>query len=570
MHSRGEDQITIACRKSFPSPMALEPHMTKGRDLGDFQTPPKLVEAILGRLVSTGMCWSRVLEPTCGRGNFLKGLLALDSPPHELKGIELQPEYLSEARAITLNTPASVKVGLIEANLFDCDLAGLDWADRSGPLLVVGNPPWVTNAAFGVFESVHRPPRSNVKKNRGIDAITGSSNFDAAEAVWLKILTELSDQSPTIALLCKTAVARNVLEHARRLSLPVASTEVIRLDARLWFGAVVEACLLVLKLGKSSETQGDPLDRIPIYAGFDATKPEAMMGFARGRVVADLEAYEAFKHVDGYCPMVWRQGVKHDAASVMELSRTADGRWVNKENITVNIESDYVFPLLKGTDLSHENPIATKRAVIVTQRVIGDETNRLEFEAPRLWNYLQSHRDVFSRRKSSVYRDRSAFAMFGIGMYTFAWYKVGVSGMHRRPVFQAIGPVGGRPVMLDDTGYFLPCDSPEQASLIAALLNTPDARGLLASLTLPGAKRPVTKGLLQRVDLKKLLRQVDREALLDQVGQDVERLTGRPPCWPRHLEILLEPKENDLPGTTHMQEPPNPWLSPPSITTAAL
>ncbi len=544
--------------------------MTKGRDLGDFQTPPKLVEAILARLVATGRRWSRVLEPTCGRGNFLKGLLALDPPPRELKGIELQSEYLSEARSVTSNTPAWVKVELTPGNLFDCDLAGLDWADRSGPLLVVGNPPWVTNAAFGVFESVHRPPRSNVKKARGIDAITGGSNFDAAEAVWLKVFKELSDQSPTIALLCKTAVARNVLEHARRLSLPVVSTEVIRLDARFWFGAAVEACLLVLNLGESSETDGDPLDRIPVYASLDSTEPEAMMGFARGRIVANLKAYETFKRFDVNCPMVWRQGVKHDAASVMELSSTPDGRRVNKENALVDVEADYVFPMLKGTDLSHGHPIALRRAVIVTQRVIGDDTKRLEFEAPRLWNYLQSHREAFSKRKSSVYRDRCAFAMFGIGPYTFAPYKVGVSGLHRRPVFQAIGPVGGRPVMLDDTGYFLPCDSPEQTALIAALLNTREARGLLASLALPGAKRPVTKRLLQRVGLENLLEEADREALLDQAGKDVARLAGRPPCWPRHLEMLLEPKKNAVPPSTHMQEQTDPWHSPPSITRAAL
>src|SRR5947208_2108933 len=112
--------------------------MIKGRDLGDFQTPPKLVAAILARLVSTGKRWSRVLEPTCGRGNFLAGLLALDPPPGELVGIELQSEYLSEARL--LNSDIS-GFRLIEGNLFDLDLAAVRWMDQSGPLLVVGNPP---------------------------------------------------------------------------------------------------------------------------------------------------------------------------------------------------------------------------------------------------------------------------------------------------------------------------------------------------------------------------------------------------------------------------------------------
>ena len=34
------------------------------RDLGDFQTPPALVAAILDRLGPVGARWPRVLEPT--------------------------------------------------------------------------------------------------------------------------------------------------------------------------------------------------------------------------------------------------------------------------------------------------------------------------------------------------------------------------------------------------------------------------------------------------------------------------------------------------------------------------
>ena len=157
--------------------------------------------------------------------------------------------------------------------------------------------------------SGNRPGRVNLKGTRGLDAVTGASNFDIAEAVWIKLLNDLADQRPTIALLCKLSVARNVLEHAGRSGLPVARASVVRIDAKAWFGASVEACLLCVTLGPGTESGTGPgaLDRVPVFAGLDAREPHASMGFARGRLVADLDAYDKFAAADGVCPLVWRQ-----------------------------------------------------------------------------------------------------------------------------------------------------------------------------------------------------------------------------------------------------------------------
>ncbi len=516
-------------------------------DLGDFQTPPALVAAVLKRLGPVAARWPRVLEPTCGRGNFLAGLLALDPPPAEIRGIELQADHLDAARRVISQAPESVRVDLAAGNLFDLDLRAdaLAW-QQQGPLLVVGNPPWVTNSELGSLESGNRPRRINQKAARGIDAMTGSSNFDIAEAVWLKLLTDLADERPTIALLCKTSVARNVLEHALRRNLPIVDASLVRIDAKAWFGASVEACLLCLTLVAESEPV--TLTRIPVFDALDSHEPRGFMGFAHGRIVADLDAYASFLPFDGTCPITWRQGVKHDAADVMELSQDPLGALRNKGGESLEIEAEHVYPLLKGSDLSRPSPITVNRRVIVTQRALGDDTERLNDQAPKLWSYLHAHIDRFTRRKSSIYRGRPRFAMFGIGPYSFAPYKVAVSGLHRRPVFHTVGPDAGRPVMLDDTCYFLACRSPVQAALVATLLNGPDAQGLLGALALPGAKRAVTKALLQRLDLRALLDHADRPSLLALAGKEVARLCGRPPLWPVPLESIFDPEPHAIPA----------------------
>ncbi len=145
------------------------------REFGDFQTPPSLVAAVLECLYSSGKVWSRVIEPTCGRGNFIEGLLNLALPPREIQAIEIQDDYLENARRIFERFPSTHFV-IKQANLFDLDLhKDLQWS-TTGPLLVVGNPPWVTNSELGLLGSNNLPHKKNLKGLRGIEARTGATN----------------------------------------------------------------------------------------------------------------------------------------------------------------------------------------------------------------------------------------------------------------------------------------------------------------------------------------------------------------------------------------------------------
>ena len=250
------------------------------RDLGDFQTPPELVAKVLEALGPIGPRWPRVLEPSCGRGHFIRGLLDLPDPPREIQAIEIQESHYQAARALVVGDAArGVPVRIIRADLFELDLKrDLTWREQ-GPLLVVGNPPWVTNSELGSLASTIRPPRRNIKGMTGLEARTGASNFDVAEAFWLKLAHELADQQPTIALLCKTSVARSVLQFAHRASLPVTAARIQRIDAAHWFGAAVDACLFCVTLGDAQSRPVQSL-RVPVFSGLGQRDPDSIMGFA--------------------------------------------------------------------------------------------------------------------------------------------------------------------------------------------------------------------------------------------------------------------------------------------------
>jgi len=495
------------------TPPAAPARSPSRKDLGDFQTPPGLVAEVLGALGPIGERYARVLEPTCGRGHFLAGMLALAAPPREIRGLEIQPGHAEAARALD---PSGTRLVVRTADLFRLDLAReIPWVG-SGPLLVVGNLPWVTTSALGASGGLNGPERSNVRGLRGIDAITGASNFDVSEAIWLKLIRELAPERPTIALLCKSAVARAVLRAVGRDGLPVTRAELWRVDAARWFRASVDACLLRVEVGP-----GPKAVEAAVHRDLRSAEPESTLGFEGGRMIADVAAHRRSGFAEGTCPIAWRQGVKHDAAGVMELILGEDGLARNKLGEVVEVEGDYVFPLLKGTDLAGPKRPRPRLAVIVTQRRLGDDTRRLELRAPGLWSYLGAHSAAFDRRKSSIYRGRPPFAMFGVGDYSFAPFKVAVSGLHKAPRFLAVGPVDGRPTMLDDTCYFLPCRSADQALILADLYNGAEALDLIRALAFPDAKRPITKAVLQRIDPRALLARAGRLDLWRAEWEDV-------------------------------------------------
>ncbi|HEY0070913.1 MAG TPA: SAM-dependent methyltransferase [Chloroflexia bacterium] len=475
------------------------------KDLGDFQTTPALVSAVLKSLGDR--TWARVLEPTCGVGNFVFGVLRLGSPPLEIQAIEVQDGYYRQVLSAT-SAIEKTKVTIIKANIFACDLQkDIEWS-VSGPLLVIGNPPWITNAQLSALGSGNTPAKTNIKGLKGLAAITGDSNFDIAEAIILKIIRELKSEHPTIAMLCKTSVARNVIQFGFDAEFPISDISIRKIDSKKWFNASVDACLFSFEVALDNRSY-----EARIYDDLEAMQPSSIMGFRNGNLVADTVSYEAVSFVEGRSTETWRQGVKHDAATVMELTEDSSGGWWNRLGENVIVENDYVYPLMKSSDIAKNTP--PRKHVIVTQSRVGEDTRALAIKAPKLWAYLLDHSRVFEQRKSSIYKGQPPFSIFGIGEYSFSPFKVVIAGMAKEPRFSVVGPYMGGPTMLDDTCYFLSCHSVQEAGSLADILNSPTCLTFLNATIFPDAKRPITKKLLQRINITALIENVAQQSADD-------------------------------------------------------
>ncbi|MRG91844.1 class I SAM-dependent methyltransferase [Polyangium spumosum] len=459
---------------------------------GDWQTPLDLARQVSHLAARLGARPASILEPTCGRGAFLQAAAEV-FPGTFARGFDINVEHVERARLALAGRPAAIDVG---------DCFDVPWEDvlakMPEPLLVLGNPPWVTSAELGARGSRNLPPKSNFKRFSGLDAMTGKSNFDVSEWILLRLLAALRGRDFRVAVLCKSSVARRVMEHVAREGTPYAGAT-YRIDARGAFDVAAAAVVMTLATRAPGEA---PPRGWAVFDSLDAERPERTMGVHGGRLYSDIERFERTKALEGDCTPAWRSGLKHDCAPVMELEAKG-GALVNGLGERVDIEDLVVFPLLKGSDVANGRRPG-RRFVLVTQRWLGEETRTLREQAPRAWAYLVRHEEKLDVRKSSIYRDKPPFSVFGIGPYTFAPYKVAICGLYKKLAFSLVEPHEGRPVVLDDTCYFLPFEAREQAEAALLALQSEAARVFFEARVFWEDKRPIGKGLLQSISLAAL------------------------------------------------------------------
>ena len=68
-----------------------------------------------------------------------------------------------------------------------------------------------------------------------------------------------------------------------------------------------------------------------------------------------------------------------------------------------------------------------------------------------------------------------------------------VAGLYKTPFFALIKPIMNKPVIFDDTCYYLSFNSFNEALFIASALNSNSAREFFESIVFQDAKRPFTK-----------------------------------------------------------------------------
>jgi hypothetical protein len=458
---------------------------------GDFQTPTGLASQIWRAIDLKGV--DLCVEPTVGRGAFLATVpAAARQIPWVAFDISQPYVEISRHTAESLGLTAQIEV----ANAFELTTSQIGRGAAEKTVLAVGNPPWVTNADQASGAKLNLPVKHNRFGLRGLDALTGKANFDIAEAVLLTLMAALRNAAEVrLAFLLKRSVA---MKMARNLlgAEGTAHASFTRIDAHHWFGVSVEAGLFCVTYHPKGKDTTYTINLSPRLGA----KPNATAGLVDGRFVEDLASYETARSAEatGNSGLAWRQGIKHDLSRVLELKRSPSGVIVNGLGENVDVEEDILHPFYKSSDIASDRD--PTRLFPLYQNDLSGPLPDLDSRWPKLAAYLDRHRDKFCGRKSTIYSNKPAFMLFGVGTYSLAPFKVVISGFYKTPVFRVLGPSpGGLPPLVDDTCYLLPFEGSDDAHACADYLNGEAVQALLGSLADRTAKRPYTKELLSRI-----------------------------------------------------------------------
>lgn len=467
---------------------------------GDFQTPTNLAKKVVDVLKNNhNIDPDIVIEPTCGKGAFVKA--AYEGFEHaNILGFEINKEYVNEANSFTSTTTDSERVSIKEADFFNTDWNKI-LSNLTGYILIIGNPPWVTSSELGILNSKNLPEKSNFQNRKGIEAITGSGNFDISEWMLLQHINWLSKRNGAIAFLCKYAVARKVMKQVSKSADHHFTGHIYPIDAKANFNASVEACLFILTTDNGSAN-------CEVYENIDSMVPSHIIGERDGFIVSDIDHYEKWRHLRGQdARYVWRSGVKHDCSKVMELLPDSQG-YLNGLGENVNLEREYIYPLLKSSDVGNSRVNTYRKVVLITQKSVGEETSAIKNIAPKTWRYLVAHEKYLNKRKSTIYKNKPLFSVFGIGSYTFKKWKIAISGFYKRLNFNLVGPLDNKTVAFDDTVNFLSFDSEDEARFIYSLIVSKPALEFLESMIFWDEKRPITIDILRRLSLKEIAKEL--------------------------------------------------------------
>jgi hypothetical protein len=484
-------------------------------EYGDFQTNKELTNRVAKYLVKENISPDIIIEPTCGKGNFIIAALSNFKTIKKVVGIEIYKPYVWETKFNILNfllaNPVNNKleIAIKHCNIFDFDFKNISKQFPNEKILIIGNPPWVTNAKLGRLNSSNLPEKSNFKNQSGLDAMTGKGNFDIAEYITLMLLDAFHTHDGYLALLIKNSVIKNIVFDQKEKKYKIGKIEKYCIDSKKEFNVSVEASLLCCRLNTKPSVECNEYDMYSL-------EKKTSFGWLNAKFVSNLADYIEKQEIDGVSPFEWRQGIKHDCSSVMELERVNE-HFINKLSEKVELEEGLIYGLLKSSDLKDRVIKNSRKQVIVTQTKVGQDTSFIQDLYPKTYNYLKSNISHFQARKSNIYKGKPLFSIFGIGDYSFKPYKVAISGLYKTCNFALILPQNNKPLMLDDTCYFIGFDKIEYAVYATILLNSETTKAFLKSITFSDAKRVFTKDILMRLDLLRVANLISRTEIDEQI-----------------------------------------------------
>jgi methylase of polypeptide subunit release factors len=203
------------------------------------------------------------------------------------------------------------------------------------------------------------------------------------------------------------------------------------------------------------------------------------------------------------------------------------------QQVEERIEADLVFPAVRGSDIKrwHATPGIFVLMCQDPQKCEPYPEHQMKVEWPRTYGYLTRFKDILLSRGSKTVRqfaERTAFyAMYGIGLYTVAPYKVVwkrmASDIVAAVVSQHKTPFGYKMIIPTDTTSLFATDNEAEAHYLCAIINSTPVREFIKSFSSAG-RGFGTPSVMNHVGIPKFDPENERHQKLAQLSRTLHTL----------------------------------------------
>lgn len=247
----------------------------------------------------------------------------------------------------------------------------------------------------------------------------------------------------------------------------------------------------------------------------DATSPwitAPRKGLRAVRKVLGRSDYRARKGADaiGANAVYWLRILRQNRDGTVQVQNITQGARREIESGVHTIEPDLLYPLLRGRNVKKWAATPEADARFLITHFAGDRLNPIPLQVmqaqyPRTLAYLVKHEETLRQRKSQavrrLMRDAAFYAMFALGDYTFAPYKVAWPEIAAKFYCCVVeGSWEAKCVVPDHKLVFLPCEDRDEAHYSCAVLNSSAARFGVQSYSISAQFAP---SILERIRVPK-------------------------------------------------------------------
>lgn len=241
----------------------------------------------------------------------------------------------------------------------------------------------------------------------------------------------------------------------------------------------------------------------------------------------------------------WVHATGSVGTGLVTVRNAADiGKTKGIPKVTATVESEHLFPLLRGRGVAPFNavPEADLR-IIVPQRGMHGDPN-LPSESPHTFKFLNRFKSHLEQRSSlkRFQKGKEFYSLWSTGPYTFAPFKVLWREMGNTFAAAYIGSAsiehaGEKIVVPDHKLYFIPVESEAEAAYLTGFLNAPTITKAVAAYA---AQLSLGASVAEYLNIPKFDEADERMAAIGSIARDLTNKAGNvQPSDQEQLDLLV-------------------------------